>query len=123
MLDYKAMRALLKASPEHIKLKHFTEAFYKTFCDAWKRKDWAEVYTTDFYNLESYGYCAFLEVFNSSLPRWRLTFGKMEAGWSMDFRREYIHEDTEADAKEQGNRMLQHLGADYVDVILVKGTI
>lgn len=123
MLSYKEMRALLKASPEHIRLKYFTDGFYKTFCDAWKRKEWAEVYATDFYNLESCGYCAFLEVFNSSLPYWRLTFGKMDAGWPVDFRREYIHEDTEADAKACGDLMRQRFGADYVDVIMVKNTM
>ena len=119
MLDYKSMRALLKASSESIALKYFTNEFYKIFRDAWKRKEWDAVYETDFYNLDSCGYCAFLEFFNASLPRWRLTFGKMDAGFPVDLCREYIHEDTEADARAQGNRMMRHLGADYVDVVAV----
>ena len=117
MLDYKAMRAMLKASPEPINMEYFTNGFYKTFCDAWKGRNWEAVYCSDFYNLDSCGYCAFLEVFYASLPRWRLTFGKMDAGFPIDIHREYIHEDTEESAKAQGNRMLQRLGADYVDVI------
>ncbi len=120
MLDYKAMRAMLKANPEPINMEYFTNGFYKTFCDAWKRKSWTVVYTTDFYNLDSCGYCAFLGLFNASLPRWRMTFGKMDAGFPVDLCQEYIHEDTEAAAKAQGNWMLRHLGADYVDVIAVK---
>ena len=117
MLDYKAMRAMLKASPEPINMEYFTNEFYKIFRDAWKGRNWEAVYETDFYNLDSCGYCAFLELFNASLPRWRLTFGKMDAGFPVDLCREYIHEDTEESAKAQGNRMLQRLGADYVDVI------
>ena len=119
MLDYKAMRNALKASNEQIKLRHFTKEFYATFCETYKSKNWTPVFSTDFYNMDGGSYCAFLEIFNASLPRWRLTFGKMDKGWPVDIGREYVHEDTEADAKAQGERMLEHYGAEYVDVMKV----
>lgn len=121
MLDYKVMRNALKASPEKINLKHFTEDFYSIFCVAYATKDWTPVFSTDFYNLDGSSYCAFLEVFNASLPRWRLTFGKYDAfHWPIDIMRIYINEATEEAAKAQGQRMLEQYGADYVEVIKVK---
>lgn len=116
MLSYKEMRALLKASPEHIRLKYFTDGFYKTFCDAWKRKEWAEVYATDFYNLESCGYCAFLEVFNASLPLWRLVFTKMDMGFPIRIAEREIREATEDAARSVGLDMMERFEADYLDV-------
>ncbi len=119
MLSYKEMRAALKASPEHVKLKHFTTGFYETFCKAWQTKDWAEVYTTDFYNLEGFGYCVFLEVFNASLPRWCLTFTKMDAGYPIRIAEREIREDTEEAARSAGMDMMERFGADYLDVVQV----
>ena len=121
MLDYKAMWKLLKASPEGIKLEHFTEAFYAIYCEAYTTKDWTPVYSTDFYNLDGSSYCAFLEVFNACLPRWRLTFGKYDAfHWPIDITRIYINEATEEAARAQGQQMLEQYGADYVEVTKVK---
>lgn len=119
MLDYKAMRNTLKESKEQIKLKNFTKEFYVIFCTAFKSKDWTPVFSTDFYNLDGGSYCAFLEVFNASLPRWRLTFGKIDQGQPVDVAREYIREDTEEDAKTQGERMRGRFSADYVEIVKV----
>jgi len=119
MLDYKTMRAALKASPENVKLEHFTKAFYKTFCEAWKTKDWTSVLSTDFYVKEGFGYCVFLEVFTDSLPKWRLTFMKMDHGYPIDIGRTYIHEDTEELARKTGTEMLKNYGADRLEVVRV----
>ena len=68
MMSYKEMRAALKASPEGVKLRNFTEEFYRTFCEARRAGSWEAVYATDFYKLDGFSYCVFQEVFNSSLP-------------------------------------------------------
>lgn len=117
MLEYKQMREVLRASPERLKLKYFTKAFYHTFCEAWKTKDWEPVHTTEFYTLEGFSYCVFLELFAASLPRWRLTFVKMDHGYPINIGQRYINEDTEAAAKSVGLGMLERFDADYVDVI------
>lgn len=119
MLTYKEMRAALKASPEGVKLKNFTEAFYSAYCKAWRNGEWEAVYATDFYNLDGFSYCVFQEIFYASLPRWRLTFIKMDQRWPMDIARLYIHEDTEEAAKSRGMAMLERFDADYVDVLKV----
>lgn len=120
MLDYKAMRKLLKESPEGVKLRHFTEEFYQTFREARETGNWEPVYATDFYKLEGFSYCVFLEVFNASLPLWRLTFGKWDQGWPIDIARSYIREDTEADARTRGEEMMGKYNASYVEVEKVK---
>ena len=119
MMSYKEMRAALKASPERVKLRNFTEAFYRTFCEARRAGSWEAVYATDFYKLDGFSYCVFQEVFNSSLPRWLLTFGKWDQGWPVDIARRYIHEDTEEDAKATGEELLEEYGAQYVEVLKV----
>lgn len=116
MLDYKAMRAALKLSPEGIKLKYFTEAFYSIFCEAYTTKDWTPVFSTDFYNLDGSGYCAFLEMFNASLPRWRLVFTKMDAGYPIRIAEREISEATEEAARSAGLDMMKRFEADYLDV-------
>lgn len=80
---------------------------------------WEAVYATDFYKLDGFSYCVFQEVFNSSLPRWLLTFGKWDQGWPVDIARRYIHEDTEEDAKATGEELLEEYGAQYVEVLKV----
>ena len=119
MLDYTAMRAALKASPENVKLEHFTKAFYKIFCEAWRTKNWTPVFLTDFYNKEGYSYCVFLEVFSASLSTWRLTFIKMVNGYPIDIGRTYVNEDTEDLARELGAEMMKIYGADRLEVIKV----
>lgn len=119
LLDYKQMKEVLKASPERLVLTHFTKAFYETYCEAWRTGEWEPVYATDFYIKDGFSYCVFLELFNASLPRWRLTFIKMQAGYPSDIAQRYIHEDTEESAKARGLSMLEQFGAEYVDVIRV----
>lgn len=116
MLDYKAMRDALKASSEGIKLRYFTKAFYSTFCEAYTTKDWTPVYSTDFYNLDSCGYCAFLEVFNASLPLWRLVFTKMDMGFPIRIAEREIREATEDAARSAGLDMMERFEVDYLDV-------
>lgn len=117
MLDYKAMRNALKASREKIRLQHFTKEFYDAYCKAYKYGDWKPVFSTDFYNVDSGSYCAFQEVFNESMPRWKLTFGKYDSfHWPIEIAHIYTREDTEERARAYGRQMLERYGADYVEV-------
>lgn len=116
MLDYKAMRNALKASPEGIKLKYFTANFYRIFCEAWQDGNWEPVFSTDFYKLDGFGYCVFLEIFNASLPRWRLVFTKMDAGYPIRITEREIRADTEDAARSAGLDMMKRFEADYLDV-------
>ena len=59
---------------------------------------------------------------NTSLPRWRLTFIKMDDGWPVDIARQYINADTEDAARAVGLGMLEQFKADYVEVMRVKFT-
>ena len=56
---------------------------------------------------------------NTSLPRWRLTFIKMDDGWPVDIARRYVNADTEDAAKAVGLEMLEQFNADYVEVMKV----
>ena len=120
MLAYEKMKELLRISPEPVALNYFTESFYKTFCTAYKTKDWSEVYATDFYILDSCGYCHFLEVYNSTLRRWKITIGIMENGYPVNTTQQYICEDTLDDAKAQVERMRKIFKADYAEIAEVK---
>lgn len=102
MLNYKEMKEKLKESPENVSLRYFTQEFYKTFCEAWNTKDWTPVFSTDFYNLEGFGYCVFLEVFTWSLPRWELNFIRWDNGYPIQLGRTCINEDTEESARTLG---------------------
>lgn len=119
MLGYRAMRAALKASPEGVRLTYFTKKFYETFCEAWRTKNWSPVFSTEFYDKEGFSYCVFLEIFTASLPKWRLTFIKMDHGYLVDLGQTYIHEDTEELAREIGTEMLKNYGADHLEVVRV----
>ena len=121
MLGYRAMKAALKASPEGVRLTYFTKKFYETFCEAWRTKNWSPVFSTEFYNKEGFSYCVFLEIFTASLPKWELTFIKMDHGYPVDIGRTYIHEDTKELAREIGTKMLKNYGADYLEVVRVVG--
>ena len=46
MMSYKEMRAALKASPEGVKLRNFTEEFYRTFCEARRAGSWEAMLRT-----------------------------------------------------------------------------
>lgn len=61
----------------------------------------------------------FLEIFTASLPKWELTFIKMDHGYPVDIGRTYIHEDTKELAREIGTKMLKNYGADYLEVVRV----
>lgn len=116
MLDYKTMRDKLKASREKINLRYFTKEFYSIFCEAFKSQNWEPVFSTDFYNMDGGSYCAFLEVLNESLPRWKLTFGKYgDFHWPIEITSIYTRAETEEDAREFGRNMLERYGADYVE--------
>lgn len=120
MLAYKNMKELLRISPEPVALNYFTKSFYKTFCAAYKAKDWTEVHTTDFYILDSCGYCHFLEIFHSTLPKWKVTFGMMEHGYPVNLHRTFIREDTLEDAKAQAERMRKIYETDFAEIESVK---
>lgn len=120
MLDYTEMRMALRASPENLKMSFFTKAFYETFCEAWKTKDWTPVFSTDFYIKEGFSYCVFLEIFSASLPKWKLSFAKLDHGYPINLGHTYIHEDTEDAARTLGLEMLKsYQGADHLDVTKV----
>lgn len=119
MLTYKEMRRRMELSPEHVKLSNFTQSFYQIFCDAWRGKNYRAVFETDFYIKDGFSYCVFLELFEESLPKWRLTFSRTTYGYPMDIARRYIHEDTEEAAKARGQELLALYEANYVDVIRV----
>lgn len=121
MLTYKEMKDVLKADPNPIKMKYFTRNFYDAYCESRLTGDWEPVYATDFYNRDGSGYCVFQELFHASLPRWRLTFSKMDAGYPVDIARRYISADTEEEAKSYGLSWLEEFGADFVEVMRVAG--
>lgn len=120
MLNYKEICRVMKSNLEHVKLKYFTKEFYETFCEAWKTKDWTPVFSTDFYIKEGFSYCVFLEVFSASLPKWKLSFAKLDHGYPISLGHTYIHEDTEDAARTLGLEMLKsYQGADHLDVTKV----
>lgn len=116
MLTYKEMKNLLKADSNGLRLKHFTEAFYTAFCEAWKTKNYDRVRNMDFYKLDGFSYCVFQELFHSSLPLWKLSFVKMDQGRPLEIAVRNIHEDTEEDAQAIGDLMRDDLDADFVHV-------
>lgn len=116
MLTYEKMRSVLEASPEGVNLTRFTESFYDTFCEARSAGNWEPVYSTDFYQMDGFSYCIFLELFNASLPLWRLTFYATDAGYPIRIAERTIRGDTEAEARAFGEEMKERFSAKYLDV-------
>lgn len=116
MLSYIEMKKRLNDSAETIKVKYFTEAFYKSFCRAWRTHDFEEIHNSAFYRYDSCGYCHFLEEFNDALPCWKLTYKRLDRFGAFDVGTWFIREETEDAARTSGEVYLERYGADYVEV-------
>lgn len=62
MLNYKEMKKAIEGQNEST--RYFTETFYNNYIETYSDPTmWETVRASDFYNKNSCGYCAFLEIF------------------------------------------------------------
>lgn len=110
MNKYKDIKNALKK--QGCNVKYFTPDFYNNFLNDRKHSfesfisgnGWAKYSKTensDFYNKNGSSYCVFLEIYNSTLQRFRVDFfnGSFSSGWDL-MERQYINFETDEQCKK-----------------------
>lgn len=128
MITYQEAKAKLKS--KDCSTKYFNKGFYDLFVSNHLSNgedivkgiqsdyDFSPIFETNFYNKNSSSYCVWLEIFNYSLPQWRIDY--FADAWSCShISRQYQHFESKEIARAVGLVNMPD-NAKFIEVMKVK---